>query len=470
VPTELRAVLAVAALLAVAWTIAMAPFQGADELEHFGYVQRLGETGRPPSPTTGTRAISSAERQAVDRLNLFSLRGIAGAREAWNPIDQRDWTRIERGLGDDAYADGDGPNPAAKNPPLYYVVEAVPYRLAASSGLFSQLFAARLVGVVCLVAAVWLTWLLAAELFAARWVRLLAAAVVALHPGLASAAGIVNPDILLTVTWTGFLLAGVRLLTRGPSRWRLAALGGFAVASVLTHGRGLPLLLPGVLVLGLLLWRLAPDRRRRVGAWAAGATVVVLGLAAGAVASGAYGGSLAAERFSVPGFIDTTWQFYLPRLPFMGPRIGPDYGFRQVFVETFYGTYGSLEIHQPPWVMRFLQIGSVAGLAIVVATLLARRRALAGRWAIPAFLGLSVVSLVLFLHVASYLALAGAEGDPVIVGRYLLPGVSVLGLAVAFVAASLPRRAGAVVAGAVIGTGCLLQIAALGLTVTRFYA
>ena len=172
----------------------------------------------------------------------------------------------------------------------------------------------------------------------------------------------------------------------------------------------------------------------------------------------------------MPDFVATTWQFYFPQLPLMGDRLGPDYGFRQVFVETFYGTYGSLEIRLPHWAMRFFQLVSVAGFAIVLATLVARRRALTGRGLLLAFLGLSAVSLVAFLHVASYLALVTNDGDPVIVGRYLLATTAVLGLAVAFVCAAVPRRIGAALAGAVLSVGCLLQIAALGLTVARFYA
>jgi 4-amino-4-deoxy-L-arabinose transferase-like glycosyltransferase len=470
-PTELRVLLAVAAILGLAWAIAMAPFLGPDELEHFGYAQRLAETGKPPSATTGKRSVSTEESEALQRLELFTLRGVAAAREGWNPLEQREWARVERTLPASARDDGEGPNSAAKNPPLYYVVEAVPYKLFSWSGLFSRLFVLRLVGVALFVLTVALAWLLAAELFAARWPRVVAAGVVALQPELAASAGTVNPDILLAATWTGFLLAGARLIRRGPSRGRMAAMLGCVAASVLTHGRGLPLVIPALFVLGVLFARLPADRRRVVGIRAAiaGAVVVVLGVVA--AVGGAYGGQVAGVgQFNPADFIATTWQFYFPKLPLMGHRLGPDYGFRQVFVETFYGTYGSLEIRLPHWAIRFLQLSSVAGFLIVVATVIARWRALEGRRLLLGFLAVSAVALIAFLHVASYLALVTNDGDPVIVGRYLLAATAILGLAVAFVAAALPRRVGATLAGAVLSVGCLLQIAALGLTVARFYA
>jgi Dolichyl-phosphate-mannose-protein mannosyltransferase len=470
-PGELRALLAVAAVLSLAWAIAMAPFQAPDELEHFGYAQRLAETGKRPSATSGRQSVSAEETEAVRRLSLFTLRGVAAAREGWNPVEQREWRRAQNALPPSARADGEGPNSAAKNPPLYYVAEAVPYQAFSWSGLFSRLFAMRLVGCALFVATVALTWLLAGELFSARWPRVVAAGVVALQPELGAAAGAVNPDILLAAIWTAFLLAGIRVLRRGPTRGRVAAMLGCVAAAALTHGRGLPLVIPALFVLGVLFARLPSHRRRVVGVRAGVGAAALIALAAVAAVGGAYASVRAGiARFSLPDFVATTWQFYFPKLPLMGDRLGPDYGFRQVFIETFYGTYGSLEIRLPHWAMRFLQLASVGGFAIVVAMLVARWRAVDGRRLLVAFLALSAASLVAFLHLASYTALVTSKGDPVIVGRYLLSATAVLGLAVAFVANALPRRAGASLAGAVLSVGCLLQIAALGLTMTRFYA
>ena len=52
---------------------------------------------------------------------------------------------------------------------------------------------------------------------------------------------------------------------------------------------------------------------------------------------------------------------------------------------------------------------------------------------------------------------------------HLLPLVSLFGLAVAFVCASLPRRAGQVLAAILLAVGALMQLGGLGLAVTRFY-
>jgi Dolichyl-phosphate-mannose-protein mannosyltransferase len=470
VPVELRIMLALAGLLAVAWAVALAPFQAPDEIEHFGYVQRLAETGSPPSATTGSRAISSEESTAVSYLGFFSLRGVLDAREAWNPQEQREWSRMERRMAPDARSNGAGPNPAARNPPLYYAYEVIPYRLFGWSGLFSRLFVLRLAGGLLFVATVLCAWLLAAELFARSSLRVIGASVVALQPELGATAAGVNPDILLVAVWAAFLVAGVRLLKHGPSRGRVAAFVACVVASTLTHGRGLPLLVPALFVTAVFIWRLPAHRRRLAGIWVAGGLLAAIAVAVALRVAGLYGGTAGAKGGSAGQFVATLWQFYFPRLEFMGPRLGPDYGFRQVFIDTFFGTFGSLEISLPQRAFDVLQWASVGGFILVLALLVVRRRALRPRAPQLAFLALTVVALVGFLHVASYVSLLQDPTDPVITGRYLLPGVVVLGMAVAFVAGSLPRRLGACVGALVLSGGVVLQLASLGATVLRFYA
>ena len=63
----------------------------------------------------------------------------------------------------------------------------------------------------------------------------------------------------------------------------------------------------------------------------------------------------------------------------------------------------------------------------------------------------------------------GQPGDPVLIGRYVLPLVSLWALGIAAVAAALPRRWGLVFGAGVLTVGALLQVSGLGLTLTRFY-
>jgi hypothetical protein len=199
--------------------------------------------------------------------------------------------------------------------------------------------------------------------------------------------------------------------------------------------------------------------------------LVVPSCSAGNGGGALYGGQVAAfqqHSLNLRGFLSYLWQFYLPPLPVLEQRLGPPYGFRQLFVETFFGTFGSLDVRFPGRVFALLQVASVLGLVALYTALLVRWRELRARWHV--LLGLAAVGLtgILFLHVVSYLALMGGT-DPIVVGRYLLPLIALLALAVTFVATSLPRRLGPLFAAVVLASGVLLQLAGLGLTVIRFY-
>jgi hypothetical protein len=139
-----------------------------------------------------------------------------------------------------------------------------------------------------------------------------------------------------------------------------------------------------------------------------------------------------------------------------------------MWVETSFGRFGWLDVDLPQRVYAALRIGVAFGALGVAAALVRRRQEVRREWTVLVALLAIAGSLVALLHVVSYLALL-SSGDPLIVGRYGLPLVVLLGLAVAFVATSLPRRLGPVLAGVVLGAGVLLQLGGLGLTVVRFY-
>jgi hypothetical protein len=82
----------------------------------------------------------------------------------------------------------------------------------------------------------------------------------------------------------------------------------------------------------------------------------------------------------------------------------------------------------------------------------------------------AVVLEVLVLHAAAFRAMLYDPSDPVITGRYLLVLVPLFGAGVAFALSALPGRVRAVATGAALAGAFVLQIAALGEVVGRFYA
>ena len=188
--------------------------------------------------------------------------------------------------------------------------------------------------------------------------------------------------------------------------------------------------------------------------------------------TGAYGGEVTlggpAGRLSLLGFVNVIWQFYLPRLPFMELSIGGSYGYREVFVESFFGRFASLEVAYPAEVYSLIQGACALGLAGLVAAVWARWAAVRARWPELSAVTITAVSLVGLLHAASYRALVFSR-DPLITGRYLLPIVAVFGLTVAFVVTSLRPRASVLLGTLVLSSLLVLNFAGLMLSFTRFY-
>jgi len=478
-PRPLALLLVVGALQSIAWDLALPAFQGPDEDTHFAYVQHLAETGKLPSPTSGGSAYSSEEEETLVTLNLLPLIGDASGRPAWSEADLKAW-RVVVPHDRPARENGAGPNPIAKNPPLYYALMSIPYRLLVWLPLLKRLFVLRLFNALCYLATIAMTWLLAGELFGSvRWKQTLAAGTVALEPQLSFMSAVINADNLLAALCTAVLLASVRLVTRGPSMKRVLIASGLTAAAVLAHGRGL-VTIPVLGVALLVAWHThrptAIDSLRR-GA-AAAATIFVAFLAY--VAFGRSGGSLyggqitqlnTQTHFNLRQFLSSIYQFYFPRLGSMRPRLGPEYGYKQVFIDTFYGTFGSLDVTFKERIYDVLQVLSALGLVGLYTAVVVRWRRLWAAWPVVAVLLTLLVTNLVFLHYVSYRALLSDNGsDPLIVGRYLLPMISLFGLAIAFTLGALPRRLGPLLGALVLALGVLLSLGGIGITIVRFYA
>ena len=476
IPRPLAPLLAVAALLTVAWTFTLAPLQGPDEPAHFNYTQHLAETGHKPSVSGGTHPDSTQVLDALILFNLNQLAGVSDARPAWTKLEERRFTAVDKARGEKGEEDGSGPNPLGKNPPLYYAYQAVPYWVGSLGSFWDRLTLMRLASGLLFLLTVTFTWLAAAEVFAAMWPRVIATGAVALLPQLTALSGTINSDNLLVAVWTAFTYVALRLVRHGPSARRILALCALAAASLLTHGRGIAILPPLVVTLAIGVLRARPSLKQAAG-WLAGGVALLLAAAIVyqallAPSGGAYGGEVTLTRgggLSLRGLVTTTWQFYLPRLPFMDARPGPGYGYRQVFIESFFGRFATLEVGYPRALYALIQVACAVGIAGLAAFVVGRWTAVRARWPEVAVVVAIAVSMIGLLHVASYRSLAGT-GDPLITGRYLLPLVAVFGLTVAFVLTSLRPHLSAMLGTLVLSSLLALNLAGLMLTFTRFYA
>jgi hypothetical protein len=469
----LLVLLAVAVVEAVAWTIVMPPLQGPDEISHVAYVQRIVENREIPWPSAGEAAsvgspYSTELANGANQAGLYVLGGNLAARPADTPADEALWNRLKQGYGRPQRANGVGFTSSLKNPPAYYLYSAVVYAATGPLALFDQLFVMRLANIPILLAMIVFTWLLAGELLGGRRaLQALATIVVTLQPQLMQLTAVVNPDVLLCATSTAGLYLCVIVLCRGLTPARVAGLVGVCALAGFTHGRGLALILPAALAIGLRAWR---DRRPGHPRPAIAAALAALGVAAFALVFAWVATRGAMSGSGLRQLASYVWQFYLPRLGFMQPMIGPHYGLRDIITERYYGAFAQLEIGFSPdvydvfwWVTLFVG-------ALAIASLVVHRKALVAQWDVAVVLGVAVVGLLALLNAVAYRALVVLPLDPIIAGRYLLPLAALYGVGVALAVSLAPGRWGAAAGGGVAAALALLQLSSLGITVARFYA
>ena len=472
---SLLALLAVAMIEAVVWCLALPPLRGLDEAGHFGYVQRLAETGTVVwgsgrGPHGAGRSDSTEVSAALSCSGLGGLKQNLSARAAGTVADEQACDAALRGTTAADRGDG-GYSSADVNPPLYYFYASVPYLAARHANVFTRAFVVRLANLLPLAVVVVFAWMIGGELLLGLprgpTLRLLATAAVVLQPLLMQMAATVNPDVLLAALCSVGLWLSLVIARTSLSPARVAGLALVCVAAALTHGRGLFLVGPATVAVAVAAWRArAPARRApRLGLLAAAGVVVVL--AAGALARYALGGVVTPSRLGHLG--SYLWQFYLPRLGFMGPAPHPGYGLREGFVERFLGTFGELEVTFSTTVLDLIT-WLVAALAVMALVALVVHRNRLRRGAGQAMIvGAALVANVALIHAVAYRSLLGDPADPIITGRYLFTVIALYGVAVALSVSWLPRRALAVGTGLLLGGLIALQLGALGSLVERFY-
>jgi 4-amino-4-deoxy-L-arabinose transferase-like glycosyltransferase len=462
--------LVVAVVEALTWISIMPPLQGADEVGHFAYTQKIVEARTIPwqslgaAPPEGSQSTSTELLGALTTAGILPSLGNLDARPAATRVDEQMWDRAERGYDRSDRADG-GLTSAMAYPPTYYLYEAIPYAVLSSASLFDRAFAMRLANLPLLVCVVVFSWLVAGELLGRRrWLQTLATAAVVLQPQLIHMSATINPDIALAAIWCPALWLMIRTLRAGPTRARVVWLVLLTVLSLLTHARGAGLLLPVVTTLAIA-WR-----RQSAAPWAGRALRGgLIALYAATLLVLTYYATLGnASPYRIRQLGSYFWQFYLPRLSFMTP-FEPHWGIRQAFIDRFFGGYAWLEVSPPTWVLTAITVAAAVTIVSALIGVVRRWRSSSRPTDVLLVLIVAVAGYLLTLHAAAFRSLLRVP-DPVITGRYLLVLMPVYGAGIAFAVGWLPRRLAAA-AGAVALVGLtVLQLDAFALLFARFYA
>jgi hypothetical protein len=474
------AIAAVAVLNALAWSLITPAFQVPDEQTHAGYAQQIAEAGRPPVASRGRERLAPELAAAMAAARFGSLDGPTYGAAITSPLQQRQLdAALHAGLPRRSPSNMAGP--AAPEPPLYYALEAIPYRLASGATLLDRLalmraFSALLAGVTAL-----FTFLFVRECLPGRpWAWSVGALGAALHPLLGFVSGGVNPDALLFAISAALFYALAVAFRRGLTTRRAAWIGAIVAAGVVGkinfYG-----LVPGALLAVALAARASAggllNRRalRLVGIVVGIAVAPYLLLTALDALAWNRTWILARTPAEAPedhgnlgGQLSYLWQVFLPRLPGQTAAFPDFYPGWQMWLKGFVGKFGWTVISYAEWVYKLaaLLLGVVGALAL--RTLVRERVVLRRR--LPELVGYAAMAAGLLLLIALVALRGFAPGiSGAIQGRYLLPLLPLLGALLVLAARGAGARWGRAVGVALVLACVAWSVFGQLLTIAWYY-
>ena len=202
VPTAAWVCALAAFLNALTWSLIVPLFQVPDEPAHVAYAQYVAESGKAPSGNNNRAPFSEEERNLVE---VMHWKQVSRRTENRPPVSAAGHRRLERAADESLDRLGPGGYTSiTNNPPLYYGLAAVAYRVTPSSSLADRIHAMRLLSALLAAVTTLLIFLFLRELLPGTpWAWTVGALAVAFQPLFGFVSGGVNSDDLLFAAAAG---------------------------------------------------------------------------------------------------------------------------------------------------------------------------------------------------------------------------------------------------------------------------
>ncbi len=377
------------------WAVLLHPFHGADESEHFAYVEHLSSTNEQPDRASSTprSAYSSAQLRLMEALHHNSTILNPTSRPRWDEVWERRYDRVADGA---PRTDGGGGSESATgHSPLYYFAIGLPYRVTAGRlSLPASLLLMRLLNAALAALVAALAVLVASTIFRGRhngsaWA---AGLLVGLQPVFGSVAGTVNNDTGVNLLAACLILLLVRAVQDGPTARGAAFVGFVTVALPVAKITGFALVPVVGVAAVLVMMRHGVAASARWTGIAAGtaATIAAFWIFAGSPLVGGERGALYNVHTNVPTAsapgpaaapttltdrVDYFAETFLPEVVDGGTRwaLPGDSAVERspvwfIYVERGYGLFGWKDVELRPSLLRAIGLALAVGwLAALVA-------------------------------------------------------------------------------------------------------
>ncbi len=363
----------VACMNAVCWSLITPPFEVPDEPEHVAYVKQIAETGHLP---THNGHFSYEEEIALHVLHLQEVAQQPQEQTISTPAQEEEVQR-DLALGERYPEKGsEYAGVAASQPPLYYMLQSVPYILGESGTLLDRIELMRLLSALMAGLTGLFAFLFVREaLPRVPWAWTVGGLGVALVPLFGFMSGAVNPDAMLYTVTAATFFALARTFRRGATRSRTIALGVLIAVGLMTK-LNFAGIAPGV-ALGLIVLSVRAARTQGRAAYVSLAIALAIALspvalyvavhvASGAPTLGLISNTIAETHGSLLREIGYIWQLYLPRLPGMRNDFAGVFAPGQIWFKGYVGLYGWIDTPFPDWVyeLALIPTGLIAILCV----------------------------------------------------------------------------------------------------------
>lgn len=478
IPKSALAISLIALINSAVWSFIVPLWQAPDEYEHFAYIQSLVERGKAPSrEATPTRHPWSSEQRLVsDESFAHTVVDAVPLKPSWSERDEKRWAMLDR--KNPKRDDGGGFTTIASHGPVYYLAQAPVYIAFSNSSILTRIQLMRLLSAFFLFVTVLMTWFLAKEIFKKNnWLPITASILVAFQPMNAFMGGVINNDILTVMLTTVNLFLLVRLLNRGIRfKYCLAlsivtGIGALTKASMLVF---LPIIVIAV-VFSYFRHResISQTVNGLLGLLAGFAIMIGVGLLLDSIFGDEGSGTVAIAQpgapFQLKGFIDYLWQFYLPGSLFSVvqgfgvPGESPAYS---LWVVRLWGNFGWLDVRLPEklYLMitaSYFVIGALCFYAFIKYWNKVKRK-------LPEIIIglLYIIILTAAIHRAFYPGCPNCMGEQ---GRYLLPAVPIIAIAIASACMAFGKKYSKVAAVAAASGMVSLNLISQLFVVLRYY-
>lgn len=478
VPTAAWICALVAFLNASAWSILIPPFRVPDEQSHYAYTEYLAQNNRPPIPES-VDTYSGSQTLAMRDLRFETSQFVPDNGTIWSTSEQRQLTRdLEE--EDDRIGGNGGAKTVGGEPPLYYALESIPYRLAGGTVL-DRLALMRLLSALLGGVSVLFVFLFVREaLPGVPWAWTVGALGVAFQPLFAFISGGVNSDALLYPASAALFFLLARAFRRGLTPAIAVAIGAAIATGLLTKFNMMGLV-PGaaLALLAIAIRQEGALRLRALGlpllALALGLGPLLLEMALNSAVwerpvIGASASSFALKDDIHPtlgGGISYAWQFYFIPLPGQDAPLG-GFPLWESWHQGFIGLFGWIDTEFSQRVYRIAAVPLLAVGALAGAALVRSRRTLARRRLELIVYGLIAASFAVFVAGASYIIYVRFDQN-VAQARYLLPLLPLYAALLALAVRGAGARRMPVVGTAIVACAIAHNLFSQLLVIARYY-